>query len=474
MEGNRKYYGLNASQLMLFYSQKFTLFKQVNNVFTLTLVEEELDFDVLRKAIGQAYATCDTLRIRFTKVGKEIKQYFLEKETPSIKTLDFTGQTREQMDKKLYKLASRPFYVKNRLMSSFYMVRSSEGMTGIYLGVSHLILDSWGICVLIKYIMDTYEALKNGAPMPAPLFSQEQLLIKDLAYRESPQYQRDIEFWQQECTRPEPYFTHINGSAKLQTYRKKKKNESLRYASGLALDTRAKHEVLVIPKEHVDEMKAYCIERNFPMQALFLAAVRTVYSKLNDRQPDITVYTTVARRGTKQEKTGGGTRVHALMMRTIAQEGDTFDSVVEQVHGRQNVLYRHAEFGLLEYLPIVQAAYCGGDPMPGYASVSITFQPVQLTLGEGRICHTKWYCNGAASQSMYITVMDDDGSGALRVYYEYQQSVVKKQTILDFHTCMVNVMLSGVRNPAVTVGELLDMKELPAKAEQAVEAAKPA
>jgi hypothetical protein len=88
-------YPMTAAQNLLFLNQKYTVHKQVNNIFTLMLVEGKLDFDVLKTAIGLAYEHNDSLRIRLKKVGGAIRQFFTPPEPLDIKELDFTGQTRK-------------------------------------------------------------------------------------------------------------------------------------------------------------------------------------------------------------------------------------------------------------------------------------------------------------------------------------------------------------------------------------------
>ena len=450
-------YPLTAAQNILFYSQKFTLHKQVNNIFTLITLEQELDFQVLQRAIELAYEQNDALHIRLAKVRGEFRQFFYPGESPRIGFLDFLCKKRDAMERKLYRLASKPFYLQNRPMSRIWMIRTADGMSGIYFGVSHIVLDSWGICVLMKHVMDLYAALKCGNPMPKPLYPHEPLLIADVGYRDTPQYRKDLEFWKRECMCEEPWYTHVNGPEVLEAYRRKKRNNQLQGSPSFSLRTKALHETIIIPREDVLVMEAFCREHALPMQTLFLFGVRTCLSKRNRRQKDVSINATVARRSTLQERFSGGTLVHAFPFRTVIEESCTFLDAVGQVHGRQSLLYRHAGIDYLEILKLIQDAYFNGDPMPSHQAVCLTFQPVALTLGEGAACHTKWYCNGVSSQPFYLTIMDDDGSGGLRCYYEYQRSVVKRQTVLDFHANMVKVILAGISNRDVTVGELLDL-----------------
>ena len=44
-----KYYDLTHSQKTLFFSQKYTLHKQINNISMCILLEDELNLDILKK-----------------------------------------------------------------------------------------------------------------------------------------------------------------------------------------------------------------------------------------------------------------------------------------------------------------------------------------------------------------------------------------------------------------------------------------
>ncbi|MEA4889049.1 MAG: hypothetical protein VB070_06270 [Clostridiaceae bacterium] len=211
------YYDLSQSQKILFYSQSFSLYKQINNVFSLMLLNKELDFDALRQAIA---------------IGK------------------------------------------------------------------------------------------------------------DITYDQSEHHQKDRAFWDEECKRPEPFFTHINGSPWLERYRKKKRNPNLRGASCVTLNTKAAHEIIMIPPEQVEQMETFCRENMLPLQTLFMMGLRTALSARNNRQPDISFHNAVARRATQHEKRSGGTRIHVLVIRSILPEECTFLDALIQISDRQSLMFR--------------------------------------------------------------------------------------------------------------------------------------
>lgn len=454
---SHKYYDLTPGQKLLLYSQSFTVHKQINNIFTLTLVEKKLDFNLLKKAIEQAYEQNDAFRLRITKLNRKVKQYFTDKEELDIKMLDFSGQTEENMDKCLHRFAKKPIRIYNKPMTRVFLVRSWNGLNGIYFGVSHLILDSWGICVFLQYVMEVYEALKNETPMPTPLNSLETLLQKDLAYIGSAQEQKDREFWQNEYASREPsLLSHINGPELLETYRRKKKDPTLGYANVYNLRTAGRHEVLYVPKEDVEKIQTFCEKQHISMQSVFMFSVRTALSKLNNRQKDVGIYITNARRGTLQEKRTGGSRVHSSIFRTIFDEDKTFEQACQETYSYQMRLYRHAEFGTVEMIGMEGQAYNRKGYFTGWHTTIFTFQPIKLVLKDGTPLRTKWYCNGASSAVHYLTMMDADATGALRCYYEYQKHTIKAQRVREFHSLMTQAVMAGVSNPTMTIGSVLD------------------
>ena len=76
--------------------------------------------------------------------------------------------------------------------------------------------------------------------------------------------------------------------------------------------------------------------------------------------------------------------------------------------------------------------------------------------GDGPAIETRWYSNGAAAQPFYLTVMDGDGTGGLKCYYEYMSNVIQPERVADVHRSMTKVMVEGAKNPDITLKELCD------------------
>lgn len=454
---DRKYYDLTSAQKILFYSQKFTIHKQVNNICTSVLMDSELDFDILKNAVRKAYERNDSFRIRIVKVGREVKQYFAEHEEPSIEYLDFRGKTLEEMEKKLYKIAHKPISVFEKPMSKVYLMHSFDGKSGIYFAVSHLIMDFWAITIFFKDVLEIYEALSSGKDMPKPLRPYEEVLISDLNYKNTDAYMKDRKFFEEVFGEKEPIFTHVNGSSVLEKYRLKKKKPDLRYAQVFSLRTKSENVMMPLPKELVEKMEAYCIDNKLSMQPTILLAFRSYLSKVNKGEKDITLYTIVARRGTLAEKNSGGSRAGFILFRTTFEEDDTFKKACEVIGEKQAAVYRHASIDSLEVMDILKNSF--NVPEIGtYISSAVSYQPVRLVPPNGIKIETKWYGNGAIGNPLFLTVMDGDGTGAFKFHYEYQTHCITLETIQKLHSYMMKFLEAGIANGEITIGDLLKIE----------------
>ncbi|WP_040214558.1 condensation domain-containing protein [Clostridium polynesiense] len=454
---NKELYPLTPAQHILFFSQKYSFQKQINNVSTLLLLEGETDFELLKDSALKAFQRMDSFRIRLTSHEDKIKQYFVDKEEPELHILDLKDTSDEDTETLFRKLASKRVTHFDKPLSRIYLLKNCRGMKGIFFVVSHLILDSWGICNFFKDVMGIYEALKNSEELPKPPSEYKSVMEEELNYINTPQYARDKEFWAKEFNPDnEPMYTHLNGPKALDKARKKTKDPSCRKANTVALITFAAHEIHLISSETVMKMKDFCSQYRLPIQTMIMLAYRSYLSKVNRREKDVIFFTILARRGTVKEKNSGGSRVYFIPFRTVIDEDTTFLEALEIIAEKQSSIYKHSAINPLEVLELMKKVY-NVKPTQGYSTGSLTFQPIPLVGPKGTKIHTKWYCNGAASNVFYATVMDDDGSGALRFYYEYQKMVLKPEKIRDFHNYMLRFIDAGINNKDTTLKELLNL-----------------
>lgn len=452
----RRLYDLTSADEVLFFSQSFSLFKQLNNVVTSCFFLRRMDEELFRRAVGAAVSLNDSFSSRFIRDRdtKKLKRYFGEPEVPDLGFLDFRGKSEEDMRAEFLRLAKHCYTRTGpRPLYKLYIAYSPDGYLGLFFVVSHLILDSWGIIVFYNHVYGIYHAMETGGEMPKPVRPFEDILRKEAEYPGSEKYRKDKEFWENEWRKPEPIFTHPDGNALLEEQRKKAKDPGLRCAQVFQMLSFAKHVVCPMPAGLVASLGEYAKQQRVSLQSLFLLGVTAALGMLCDHQEDVTVHTVNARRGTLAEKNTGGNRVHFSPYRRVLPNSHTFQQAAEACYEKQAAILRHIEFPPLELLGMWPRFY-GISRLRTYSCMSVTFQPVPMLLPDGTKTRTAWHPNGVASQVLYLTVMDDDGSGGLRCYYEYQTLRLKEGSIRRLHRAMEGILAEGTADPHQTMEEI--------------------
>ena len=455
----RTLYALTPSQALTVMNRTWCIHRNVVNIPTSIIVDAALDLDLLENAVRVTVGRWDSFGIRIVKKGRQWQQHFAEPALISLKRLDFQGRTRAEMEEFFHREARKVLPLAQSPMAKIWVFADPEGNSGVFSVINHLIMDSWAIGNFYADVLGVYESLAHGNPLPKAPVQYEGVLIKELAYLQSDRYKTDLAYWQQELTASEPLFTSLKGSQELAAHRKKRKSPDVRSCRNFYLRSQGGHIVKVVSAEDVARCKEFLVEQRFPsLQLLFSLALRTYLAKVNDRTTDVTFGGTLARRGTLDEKRTGGSRVHHFDFRTVLPETTTFMEALEAMLEQQNQHYRHMDFPSTEAMDMTLEAF-GQKPGITYSGVLMTFQPLAVTLDGGLAFTTMWYGNGATAIAAYLTIMDDDGSGGLRCYWEHSFTRMPAKYIEEAHDFMVRVIRAGIERPTITLGELMDLPD---------------
>jgi hypothetical protein len=358
------------------------------------------------------------------------------------------------MEKKLRRIARKPISILGTSMSKVHIFRTSDGRWGIFFVVSHLMMDFWAITVFFKDVLTIYEALRKGTDMPYPLASYEKLLRQELNYRNTEAYKRDRAFFEEYFREGvQPILSHVNGSSELEKYRKRK-DPNWRWGRAYAFFTKANRIMLPCSKDVVEKMKAYCDAQNLSMQSLVLLAFFCYLAKVNTIEKNVLFHIMAGRRNTLAEKNTGGSRAHFMPFWLIYNRHETFRELSKIIQEKQMAVCRHADMDPLEVMDMIRKKY-KSERFDFHAIASVSFQSVQLTGPEGMKMETKWYGNGAAAQPFSLTVMEGDGTGDLKFYYEYQTHHISIETVKKLHAYMMKVIETGIQNDEAAMDELL-------------------
>lgn len=455
-------YPLTVAQKLHFYYQQFCPKKQVLNIGTSLTIQQSLDFGALKEAIYQAYARCESMRLRFTKdEDGNVYQYVVDREERDIEFFDFTSWQECHAEDKMKEWTSVPFERFDSPMNRIVMIITPDGFQGVYLLVDHMTMDAQSLILFLRDIIEIYCNMKyEGIDYPKPMSSYIKQLEKDLAYEDGGKSQkRDIEFFEKMISSSEPIFNSIYGSGVLEEERRKAKDSSLRAVANTSDNVDANIVTFELEADPSHRLLKFCEENHISMVCLLMMGLRTYLQKVNGND-DVSINTTVARRATLTEKKCGGTRIHCFPFRTIVDKKETFMEGLLKMRDGQNQIFRHANYDPTAYYAYRNKTY-NLKPGQTYEPFSLTYQP--LTMKENGLDRlgdikykTKWYSNGAAAHALYLTVMHRAEDNGMNFNFEHQTGAVHYENLEHLYYYLCRIMFKGIDNPHMTVGEIIE------------------
>lgn len=457
MENGLKMYPLTDAQKMHYFTVKYCPLKQVLNIGVSVTIEIDVDFDILKKSIYEAYDHFECARIRFHQSEDgSVMQYIAEKETRDIQYFEFRHWKMEDAEAEMKRWTEVPFERFDSPMNKIVMISMPDGFQGVYFLVDHMTMDAQALITFLSDIIMIYSREKYNYSYKNPATSYIEAIQKDLAYQDnSKALLRDRKYWTDAITSSEPMFTDITGYQTLDQKRYEMNDYSFRSASNNCDSVKANIATFHLEPQPSDVIMNFCNEYNVPMVCLLIMAIRTYLQKMNRNEPDISINTTVARRATLLEKKSGGTRIHFFPFRTIVNLDDTFLEGCRKIQESQNALFRHANFNSIEVMG-TRAKYYKLNGTT-YEPMSLTYQPLTMKSKDMPDINykTNWYSNGVAAQALYLTVMHRSLDNGMDFSFEYKKDKYSYDDLEKFYYYISKILFEGVLFPDKKVGAII-------------------
>ncbi len=449
-------YDLIPSQETMYIMLKYSLHKEVTQIPASFAVTEKIDFDLLKKAFNIEIERNDALRLRFTKVDGKIKQYFIDPYTvDEIPVKEF--KSKEEQDNFFLKDAKTPIKIFKGETYRVIFYKTSDGKSGIYFNVSHIVTDALGAAVFYMDLLSVYKALATGSELPAPLYTYEDHIKREFEYlANDKRHGKDAEFYKKYWTENgEPFYAGVHGPNLLEKARKK--DPGIRVPK--AFDPI--HDKVVITRKYMSEAETnavydYCKEHLVTPECVFLYSLRAHASKVNYRAPDVLSMLMCGRRAKKQDKLMGGCVTQPIQIRVITEETDTFNEAVAKVSNCRTSLIRHMDYPYLEARGMQQKIF-GYSTSQGPSCLMFSWLPIGHAVKEAGIdAHFDAYETGRFVMPLYIFAIPDAKNGGTEFVYMHRTNLISVETINLLHENAMKTLRMGVADPEITVGEILD------------------
>ncbi len=464
-----KYYDLIPSQETMYLMVKYSFSKQLTQIPTAFTVSEELDFELLTKALNIEFQRNDSLRIRFKKQDKKLVQYFLPEVKMNKVPCKYFRSVQQQQEF-FAKDAQKPVYFLKDECYRIYFFKTVGGKNGIYLNVSHLNMDAIGVTAFFLDLMAIYISLWFGKELPAPLYSYEEYIQQELEkVANDKKREKHEKFYREYFAKGgEPFYAGVHGPAFLEKQRIKKKNPDLRVPAAYnPIYDKCNMITYHIGTQDAKKIFDFCLENSVAPESLFMFALRCHVSAINYRTEDVFMMATCSKRSTVKEKRMSGCLVQPIQVRTIIPETATFKDGLNEYTSVRTQLYRHMDYPYISARDMSREMYNYGL-IQGPACMMFSWIPVPLDFSDfvskeefpnGVEINFHTYDLGRYFTPLYTICSPDPEDKGINLRYMYRVKLSEKHQIEKLHENALKIILAGIENPQITCKELLDMCE---------------
>jgi len=447
----RTYYEFNSSQDVIHLQTKYALYKRVQNILFYTIVENGFNMDTMHKAIDMLMERNDCLRITFEKKNGKTMQYFADKRSiGEIPYKEFDTESAFLRFMNRFRVKSTNCYKGDVLRVIF--AKNPDGHQMIIFKISHYVADTYGIGVLMQDLFSVYEALEKGGEMPPLPGSFEEVLKKDMSFKESEEsIAKDRDFFIDYTTKIHPnppVYCGIHGNRSDRWLKYKKKG----YTSLPYLFIRCETEGyrFTIPSAITEKAAAWCEKSGNTMSAFFMYTYEIAASLLNGRERYQMPLELLNSRATLTERKAAGTKVQSISVYTEVDYEKNLEENMAVLKAEQSQLYRHTKYTYVEVEKILHKNW--NFKMSCQIS-NFCFSFIPVSNPKGVKMHV--YSNGRGSLVAYVALMYNIDTGEIDMVYDIQKRMITPNVLIDFQNLYIHVIETVLAKPESKLGEIL-------------------
>ncbi len=417
---NEKIYELSNAQKSILVTEQFFQGTTINNICVTIPIFEELNFELLEKAIIETLNKNDIFKIKLQKEENDIKQYISNEINSNI--IYYSVQNETELKQIAKNIVSKPFSLLESYLYNMHIFKFPNNQGGFIINIHHIISDSWSLGFIIKEIIKTYSDLKNNNYEPVDsAYSYEQYLNSEKEYINSEKYQKDKLYWQN-IYETIPEIAHINP------------------ITDNHIDTnliKANRTLKEFSSSTIADIKKYCNEKKISVYNFFMAIFGIYISEISNLN-DFVIGTPILNRTNFKEKNTPGMFIATQAFRMEFNGITSFNELIKNVSRNSMQMLRHQRYPyqqLLEYLRVQN------KNIPNLYNILLSYQITNAQYqGAGINYSVNWVFNGCNANDIDIQVFDFNDDGNLHIAYDYKTNLFKEEDIDDIHKRIINII----------------------------------
>ncbi|UOX98968.1 amino acid adenylation domain-containing protein (plasmid) [Bacillus cereus] len=423
-------HSLTHPQKRVWYNEQIYPNTSMYNIGGMVLINGEINFTILEKAIQLFIKKNDGLRLRIFQQHREPHQYISPFEPTPIRLIDFSNHHNPSLEAR--KWAQDEFQKQIPLeggpLFEFVLLKISNVESSYFVKFHHIIADGWTIQLMTSQIIDFYSKLKNDEHINDTVESTYlSYLQAEEKYLESPRYVKNKNYWNEKFMNLPDFFLS-------------KTSHSLE----------GKRKIFLIEKEKSVALQCFIQKHRISMNTLFSTFMLIYIHKMYD-QSDIIIGSPVLNRSGVLEKKIVGMFTSTMPLRLNVDEDESVLSFIKRVNHeiKQCLFHQRYPYNLL--VKDLQLTSKGYDGLFQY-SVNYYNTKLKNTIDGFSLENVEFY-SGYQAYSLQLVIKEWADEG-LEIQYDYKVADFEEDQINCMHERFLALIEQVLRNEDQSIKEL--------------------
>ena len=402
------------------------------NICASGLIKENININLLKKAINILVSKNDSFRIQLTLENSKPMQYLVDFkpfdiDVENISSMEDFKNLENSMVKEKFTLLNSPLF-------KFKLALFPNGYAAVILNIHHIISDSWSLGITIKEIVKIYHSLINKTEYISPTFSYIDFINSEENYVDSKKRLKDKEFWAN-------YLSDFSNVVSIPSIHKKSNNlDNSRKASRLTY---------FIDKDIMLKINDYCKNHKLSVYSFFMSVI-SVFMANSTNTDDFAIGTPILNRTNFKEKNSTGMFISTIPFRTHVLPDISFSDFAIKNNINIMSIFRHQKYS---YINIIEDVRKQNDSISNLYNISVSYQITKATPDINNY-ETNWFFTGTGIDELTISLYDINDTGTLRIDYDYLINKYTEEEITSWHLRILKIIFQVLSNESILIKDV--------------------
>lgn len=424
---------LTNSQKSIWVTEQYYRGSSINNICGSAIIEEQLDFDKLEKAIQIVCQKHDNFWLQLKIENGEVIQVLSDEKEPKIGIIKVANQS--ELEEELEKIVKKPFKLEESDLYKFYIIKFENGEGGFMLNIHHLIADAWTLAFISNEIIKTYSELKQNREVETnAIYSYIDYIKAEEEYLKSEKYQKDKKYWTEKFAQI-PEVATIPGS-------KTNADES---------NPKGNRRQFNLEVSKVEKIKQYCQENKISLYNFFMA-IYAIYIGEISNLDEFVIGTPILNRTNFKEKNAAGMFINMAPFKINMNQNDEFKTFVKNIALDSIGMLKHQKYS---YQSLLEDLREKNKNVPNLYNILLSYQITNAHQTGGDMTYkTQWTFNGCCAENIDIQIFDLNDTGSLNIAYDYKTSIYEEKDINGLHKRILNIIDQVITRENIKLKEI--------------------